>query len=96
MTGPLRARKRLVLCMGEFCSQGGRAAALYERLQERLGDPVPGYMATGPVAWEVASCLEMCGGGPNLIIYPDDIIYNQLDVATLDRVLTELLGAPAR
>jgi (2Fe-2S) ferredoxin len=82
--------------MGQYCNRGGQSQALYERLRDVLGDPVPGYMATGPIAFEVASCLEMCGGGPNLIIYPDDIIYNQLDMATLETILADLGVSPKR
>lgn len=84
-------RKRFVLCMGEFCNQGGQAAALYERLREELGDPCPAFMARGPVSWETANCLDMCGGGPNMIIYPEETWYHRLDLDTLEQAIREHL-----
>lgn len=92
MTGPLRPRVRFVLCMGQYCNRGGQAAPLYHRLQQELGEPVPGYLATGLVSWEVAACLDMCGGGPNLIVYPEGTTYNQLDLSMLERILDKHLG----
>jgi (2Fe-2S) ferredoxin len=91
MTGPSKPRTRLVLCMGQYCNRSAQAAPLYERLREVLGDPVPAYRATGPVLWETATCLDMCGAGPNLIIYPDEIVHNALDLDTLNRILDEYL-----
>jgi (2Fe-2S) ferredoxin len=96
MTGPLRPRKRFVLCMGQYCNRGGQAVPLYQRLQEELGDPVPAFLATGPVTWEVAACLDMCGGGPNLIVYPEGTIYNQLDLPALEQILDEHLAGSER
>ncbi|NLX08582.1 MAG: (2Fe-2S) ferredoxin domain-containing protein [Chloroflexi bacterium] len=91
-TGP--ARRRIVLCMGPFCNQGGRAERFYARLREVLGDPMPAFMARGPVTWETANCLSMCGAGPNLIVYPEDIVYNFLDDETLEQVITEYVLPP--
>jgi (2Fe-2S) ferredoxin len=83
--------RRIVLCMGPYCNQGGRAEAFYERLRAELGDPVPAFMARGPVSWETANCLDMCGGGPNLVIYPDETWYHQLDPAALEQVITDIV-----
>lgn len=82
-------KKRIVLCMGEFCNQGGRADDLYERLRQELGDPVPAFMARGPVTWEIANCLSMCGAGPNVIIYPGEICYHAVDVELLEDIIKE-------
>jgi len=84
---------RLVLCMGQHCNRGDQAEPLYERLQKALGDPRPGFMASGPVRWEIATCLDMCDDGPNLIIYPQHEILNGLDLDTLDRLLKTVLDA---
>src|SRR5258707_1209923 len=87
------AKRRLVLCMGAYCNQGRRAEAFYEHLCEAFGDPGPAWMARRPqkVKWEIANCLSMCGTGPNLIIYPEDRIYNHLDRAVLERLIDECL-----
>ncbi len=84
-----KPKKRLVLCMGQYCNHAGQAEPLYERLRDELGDPCPAFMARGPVSWETASCLDMCGGGPNMVIYPGEIWYNQLDLETLERAIRE-------
>jgi (2Fe-2S) ferredoxin len=75
--------------MGEFCNQDGRADPLYERLRQELGDPVPAFMARGPVTWEIANCLSMCDEGPNVVIYPDDQCYHAVDLETLENVIKE-------
>jgi (2Fe-2S) ferredoxin len=82
-------RRRIVLCLGQFCNEGARAEAPYERLREELGDPGPAFMSRNPVTWETANCLSMCGCGPNLILYPEDIAYNALDMDTLERLINE-------
>jgi len=86
-TGKFPRKRRIVLCMGAFCNQGGRAEPFYERLQQELGDPMPPFMASGPVSWETANCLSMCGAGPNLIVYPDDVAYHHLNMDKLDRII---------
>ncbi len=93
MAGLSKPRTRLVLCMGQYCNRSAQAAPLYERLREVLGDPVPAYRASGSILWETATCLDMCGGGPNLIIYPDEIIHNALDLDALEHILDEYLGS---
>jgi (2Fe-2S) ferredoxin len=82
-------RKRIVLCLGPYCNEGERAEPLYERLQAELGDPGPAFMSHQPVTWETANCLSMCECGPNLILYPEDIAYNALDVETLERLIQD-------
>jgi (2Fe-2S) ferredoxin len=77
--------------MGAHCNAGGRAIPLYERLRAELGDPLPGFMARGPVHWEIANCLSMCGAGPNLIVYPDETEYHTLDRESLEQVIADYL-----
>lgn len=92
-----RPRKRLVLCMGVNCNRADQAQPLYDRLQQAFGDPMPGFMAKGPVRWEFATCLDHCGTGPNLIVYPDQTVYHALNLETLEELLETLTGeAPAR
>ncbi|MBN1680712.1 MAG: (2Fe-2S) ferredoxin domain-containing protein [Anaerolineae bacterium] len=93
--GRTSARKRVVLCTGEFCNQDGRAEPLVEMLRNALGDPVPAFMSRGPVTWESTNCLSLCGGGPNLVIYPDELWFHAVDADTLARIITEHLGPAA-
>lgn len=82
-TNKPRARTRVVLCMGEYCNLGRRADTLYKRLvpmvAELNGDHYPPC-----IKLETARCLSMCGYGPNLVIYPEDQVFNKLDEATLE------------
>lgn len=89
-------KKRVVLCMGQYCNRGGQAEPFYSLLERLLGERGPAWMAKGPVRWEIAACLSMCGGGPNLIVYPDETVYNHLDLATLEQVIRALLEEAAR
>jgi NADH:ubiquinone oxidoreductase subunit E len=83
-------KRRIVLCMGEYCNLAGRAEPLYALLERQLGPRGPAWLAGGPVRWEIVTCLSMCGGGPNLIIYPEEAVHNYLDAATLARILSAL------
>jgi (2Fe-2S) ferredoxin len=82
-------RRRIVLCLGQYCNEGDRAEPLYQRLQGELGDPGPAFMSRSPVTWETANCLSMCECGPNLVLYPEEVAYNALDVETLERIIEE-------
>ncbi len=87
---PLR-KKRVVLCMGQYCNQGGQAEPLHDCLTRLLGERGPAWTMKGPVKWEIANCLSMCGAGPNLIVYPGEICYTHVDEKTLEHVVTGLV-----
>lgn len=84
-------RKRIVLCMGRYCNQGGQAEPLEAILTYRLGERGPAYRMKGPVIWEIANCLSMCGGGPNVVVYPEDRSHNLVDEDTLETIIDDLL-----
>ena len=46
-------------------------------------------MAIRDFKLETARCLDMCGAGPNLVIYPACKVFNQLDEATLAEVIRD-------
>ncbi len=84
-------RRRIVLCMGQYCNMSGRAGPLYRLLEARVnqanGDQFP-----GPVRLEVANCLSMCGAGPNLMLYPEARAANDLTPAKLEQLLEQILS----
>ncbi len=86
-------KRRVVLCMGPYCNQSGQAEPFYERLTQLLGERGPSWASSSnlPVKWEIANCVSMCGAGPNLVIYPEDVMVHHLDIATLERIVQELL-----
>jgi (2Fe-2S) ferredoxin len=85
------ARRRFVLCMGQYCNQGKHAEPLYDRLCQELGDPGPAFMSRKLITWETANCLSMCGAGPNLVVYPEDADYHYLTLPALEDVLAKYL-----
>lgn len=88
MTENAPRRKRIVLCMGEFCKMSRRADRLYKQLQPCIAEA----NARGAnLRLETARCLNMCGAGPNLVIYPDDLVFNKLDETKLDALMREHL-----
>ncbi|MBZ0296909.1 MAG: (2Fe-2S) ferredoxin domain-containing protein [Anaerolineae bacterium] len=84
-------RKRVVLCMGAYCNMDRRAKKLYPRLQA-LVDELNGDTYPPPIKLEIATCLSMCGAGPNLMIYPEALAFNDLDEATLERIVKDHLA----
>jgi len=68
--------------MGEFCNLGRRADKLYKQLQ-------PAMIGKPCLKLETARCLSMCAVGPNLVIYPDDLVFNKVDDATLAEIIRE-------
>lgn len=70
--------------MGEYCNLGRRADKLHKQLQPALiGQPC--------YKLETARCLSMCGSGPNLVIYPEDLVFNKLDEGKLADLIHEHL-----
>lgn len=81
-------RKRIVVCRGQYCNMDRRADKLLKKL-EMLVDEINGDQYPKPVKLEIANCLSMCGAGPNLVIYPDDEIFNHVTEAMLDQIVNE-------
>jgi (2Fe-2S) ferredoxin len=86
-----KSRHRIVLCMGEYCNLGRRADKLYKTLQPLVAE-LNGAAYPRCIKLETATCLSMCGQGPNLVLYPENISFNQLDEATLEKVIREHLA----
>jgi (2Fe-2S) ferredoxin len=84
-----RRRLRIVLCRGQYCNIGRRADKLYQRLETAVAEANDGVYPPR-IKLEVANCLDMCGAGPNLILYPDHIIYNHVDEVLLERIIERL------
>ena len=85
-------KRRIVLCMGQYCNRGGQAEPLYEMLRQRLGELGPAWSAPNKrLRWEIANCLSMCDDGPNLVIYPENTCYHHLSASLLEQILKEQL-----
>jgi NADH:ubiquinone oxidoreductase subunit E len=88
MDNPTPRRKRIVVCRGQYCNMDRRADKLLKKL-ETLVDEINGDQYPKPVKLEIANCLSMCGAGPNMVIYPDDEIFNHVTEAMLDNIINE-------
>lgn len=75
-------RKRIVLCMGAYCGMDNRAKRLLRQLEPHL-------IGQRCYKLETANCLSMCAVGPNLVIYPDNLIFNGLNEAKLAEVIRD-------
>lgn len=83
-------KKRVVVCFGAYCNLGRRADKLYKKLQPLLDEINDGQFPP-PVKLEIAQCLNMCGHGPNLVIYPDDIVLNKVDESQIEEIVGKYL-----
>ena len=67
-----------------------RADRIYAALEPMIaalnGDTYP-----PPIRLTTANCLSMCGAGPNCIIYPGEIVFNQLTVEKLPQLVQDYL-----
>ncbi len=88
MEVPTIRRKRIVVCRGQYCNMDGRADRLLKRL-ESLVDDINGDQYPRPVKLEIANCLSMCGAGPNIVIYPEDEVFNHMTADMLDEMVNE-------
>ena len=83
-------KRRIVLCMGEYCNLGRRADKLWRILEpavaELNGDARPPCRKL-----ERATCLSLCAMGPNLVIYPEDLVFSKLDEAQLREIIANQL-----
>ena len=79
------------------CTSGGTcphqgASAVHAYLKEAVARAG----LRGTVRVNNAGCLDQCGHGPNLVIYPENIWYSHVSVAEAEIIFTEhiLCGRP--
>lgn len=81
-------RCRIVVCRGVYCNEGRRADHLLKVLTP-LVEAHNGEGSLPQIKIETANCLSMCGAGPNIMVYPEQEIYNRVQTADLPRILSE-------
>jgi (2Fe-2S) ferredoxin len=52
-----------------------------------------GLAGPGKVRVNKAGCLDRCAGGPVCVVYPEAVWYNFVDMADIDEIVSEHLGA---
>jgi (2Fe-2S) ferredoxin len=87
MSGPF-ARHVFVCTSGGTCSQQGGTA-----VHTALKEAVARAGLLGRVRINHAGCLDQCGHGPLVVVYPDDVWYAHVTPAEAERIVAEHLAA---
>lgn len=82
-------KKRVVLCRGQYCNMDRRADAILKVLEPQI-DALNDAAGWRCAKLETANCLGMCGLGPNLVIYPEDVVFDRLNPSRVGEVLAAL------
>lgn len=90
MDSPAPQKRRVVLCMGEYCNLGRRADKLWRILEPAVAE-LNGDARPPCLKLERANCLSLCALGPNLVIYPEDLVFSKLDEAQLREIIAREL-----
>lgn len=82
-------RRHVFVCTsGTVCPQDGAAA-----VHRTLKDGVKRAGLNGQIRVNHAGCMNQCGHGPMVVVYPEDVWYAHVDGAGAERILEEhLLG----
>lgn len=78
-------RFHVLPCSGSRCR-----AERGEAFKGRIKDLLPDRKALG-VRVSTTSCQGMCERGPNVTVYPEGIVYHQVEMGDIDRIVEEHL-----
>lgn len=82
---------RLVLCIGKSCNANHEADALFQRLEETLGEP-SNFTCPKMIRWETANCLSWCDDGPNIAIFPAGEFFHHMTPQKLEPLIERFLA----
>ncbi len=81
-------RKHVFICTyGPYCGFDGDTEGLLKRLKQRVAEAG----LRDEVRINRAGCLNQCGHGPNVVIYPDDVWYSGVQIEDADELFEEHL-----
>lgn len=81
-------RKHVFICTyGPYCGFDGDTEALLKRLKKRVGEAG----LRDEVRINRSGCLNQCGHGPNVVVYPDDVWYCGVQADDADELFQEHL-----
>ena len=79
-------RQHVFICTnGPYCSFDGDSEGLLKRLKQRVAEAG----LTAEVRINRAGCLNQCGHGPNLVIYPEDVWYCGVQASDADAIFEQ-------
>jgi (2Fe-2S) ferredoxin len=82
----------LFVCTGERCNDDKHGSERGEDIRAELKDHNKKLGRKRTVRICAASCLDFCDSGPNMISYPEGIVYSGLDRATARAVYDAATG----
>ena len=81
-------RKHVFICTyGPYCGFDGDTEGLLKRLKQRVAEAG----LRDEVRINRAGCLNQCGHGPNVVVYPDDVWYSGVQIEDADELFDEHL-----
>ena len=81
-------RKHVFICTyGPYCGFDGDTEGLLKRLKQRVAEAG----LKDEVRINRAGCLNQCGHGPNVVVYPDDVWYCGVQIEDADELFEEHL-----
>lgn len=94
MTNLKKLATHVLVCMHKTCREQGARASLKE-LKRAVKD---GRFGRGQVTITKVDCLDQCGRGPVVVVYPDGVWYGGVDEAGARAIVAGHLeeNCPAR
>lgn len=74
---------------GESCCNALGASEALDHAKGRI--KALGLAGPGKVRFQKAGCLERCGEGPVLVVYPEAVWYTYVDKTDIDEIIDEHL-----
>jgi (2Fe-2S) ferredoxin len=81
--------RHILACTGNHCNQKGAAKIVtrlrFELMRRKMNDRI---------LFNTCGTIDLCDIGPNLVIYPDNIVYSNITEADIPDIVKYLDGGP--
>lgn len=81
--------RHILACTGNHCNQKGAAQVInrlrFELMRRKMNDRI---------LLNTCGTIDLCDIGPNLVIYPDNIVYSNVSEADIPEIVRFLGGGP--
>ena len=79
-------RYHVLVCGGTGCTSAN-SAAIIERMEKELGE----RGLNQEIAVVQTGCFGLCGAGPIMIVYPDQVLYSMVEPDDIPEIIDEHL-----